>query len=325
MHDIEENNAFYFGKPAWHGLGVTLEEHIDTREAALIAYAGRHLIELELKAHLEDTDETMDIDTHKAIVRSDGELLGVVGSGYTLIQPEEAFDFFQPWLDSGLVTLEAGGSLRNGTRLWALAAIKNSEEPIVGNDTVKSYCLVYTSFDGSLAHGIGQTNVRVVCNNTLQFADQIDADSIVRFKHTKNLKSRIDNVKQDIDRRLAKHHNSVLMYRQLAEKKMERKEQELYIEDVFITKQMKEKAIEEKKPISTKTLNKVQTVQDLIDNQRGLELVPATRETAWQAYNAVTEYLTHDAGNGDDSRLNAQWFGGNRAVNSRALELALAA
>ncbi len=66
-------------------------------------------------------------------------------------------------------------------------------------------------------------------------------------------------------------------------------------------------------------------MQDLIDGQKGLELVPAARGTAWQAYNAVTDYLTHTAGRNNDNRLHGQYFGQAADVNQQALQLALAA
>jgi hypothetical protein len=41
--------------------------------------------------------------------------------------------------------------------------------------------------------------------------------------------------------------------------------------------------------------------------------------TAWAAYNAVTDYISHERGNSDDNRLNGQWFGPESA---RAIQAA---
>ena len=69
----------------------------------------------------------------------------------------------------------------------------------------------------------------------------------------------------------------------------------------------------------------MQSIIDRLDTQRGIEYVPAMRGTVWQAYNAVTEYITHDYGRSDDSRLQAQWFGATATMGKKALDLALAA
>jgi hypothetical protein len=58
----------------------------------------------------------------RAVVRADShEVLGVVGSGFTPLQNAQALAWFDPWLASGLVTLETAGSLRGGRIVWALA------------------------------------------------------------------------------------------------------------------------------------------------------------------------------------------------------------
>ena len=51
------------------------------------------------------------LTSHVAIFRSDGKEIGVVGKGYELVQPYQTLDFATPYLDTGLCTLESGGSL----------------------------------------------------------------------------------------------------------------------------------------------------------------------------------------------------------------------
>ena len=77
--------------------------------------------------------------------------------------------------------------------------------------------------------------------------------------------------------------------------------------------------------MSTVKKNQSERVVELLDTQKGLDLVPAVRRTAWQAYNAVTEYLTHEHGRSEDTRLNSQWFGASANVNRKALSMALEA
>jgi hypothetical protein len=146
-----------------------------------------------------------------------------------------------------------------------------------------------------------------------------DSNTRFSFKHTKNIRDRIDAAQATIAQTLAQFERNVEAYQSLAAKKVTRQAMTSYVRRVFIPEQ---KDLDNE--VSGKLEAKVQTVIDLLDNQRGMELVPAIRGTAWQAYNAVSEYLTHDYGHTDDSRLNAQWFGASAKDNSRALNMALA-
>ena len=60
-------------------------------------------------------------DTSAIIRQSDGAKLGEVGKVYTALQNEKAFDFFQPFVDSGEVTLETAGSLDGGKKIWRIS------------------------------------------------------------------------------------------------------------------------------------------------------------------------------------------------------------
>lgn len=319
-HEIEDNKAFFKGQPAWHGLGKVLSDAPSVKEAWEIAYP-HTLHECPIEAYILDDNSVknyLPLTTHKAIIRDDGKHLGIVGIDYKLEQPFEVMNFFQPYIESGLVELEAGGSLREGSRIWALGKIKQSEKEIVKGDTVKAYLLAATAFDGSLARLTKFCDTRVVCANTLAIA-RGERTTEWKVRHTKNMDEKMEAVQEHVSAALNAHNKSVEAYRYLASKKMERKAQVSYIVEVIAGKK-------EKKDWSAQLTTKVTTVIDLIDRQRGLEYVPAIKGTAWQAYNAVSEYVTHHAARNSDNRLNNQWFDAStQDLNQRALEVALAA
>ncbi len=47
------------------------------------------------------------------------------------------------------------------------------------------------------------------------------------------------------------------------------------------------------------------------------------RGTYWNAYNAITEHLTHAAGRTEENRLSSVWFGDSAKVNELALQTAV--
>jgi phage/plasmid-like protein (TIGR03299 family) len=313
-HQIESNYAVYAGKPAWHKLGTVLTEIKSVQEAWQHAYPFTCL-EVPIFAEIGGVKDA--ITRKKAIYRSDGKLLGVVGNDYKLLQPIEAMSSaFDPLLKSGLVSLESAGSLFGGTRLWALGSIKNAISDITPNDAIKAYFLMYTSFDGSLAHGLQFTATRVVCNNTLSAAvSAAGNDNSYRFKHTASLPRNIESAMAQVNLATKKFEATTEAYKSLVRKQMTRRQQETYISNVISDNQAADDQ-------SAKMETKVRFVIDLLDSDTNK--LPVMRGTAWQAYNAVTEFITHSQGRTDDTRLNNQWFGAASHLNDKALSLALA-
>jgi hypothetical protein len=60
----------------------------------------------------------------------------------------------------------------------------------------------------------------------------------------------------------------------------------------------------------------------LFERGRGNDL-PGVKGTLWAAYNAVTEFLAHERGKDNETRLDSMWFGGGASINQRALTTAV--
>ena len=319
-HEIEGNYAFFGSNtPAWHGLGTVLTDAPSIQEAWSMAYPFQ-LLKCPLETYVEVDGERhrADVAGHACIVRNDGKQLGIVGEGYELEQPIDVLSFFEPYIESGLVELEAGGSLKEGRRMWALGKVKQSEVDIVPGDTVKAHLLAATSFDGSMSKLIKWVDTRVVCANTLAVARR-EISTEYRIKHTKNMKSKIADAQAHVAATLENHRQATKLYKALAAKPMTHGAMVTYVRNVLAPEVLD-------KDYTPQLRTKVDLVTDLLESQRGLDLVPAARGTAWQAYNAVSDYVTHHAGRNEDNRLNNQWFdAATIGLNSRAMELALAA
>lgn len=120
-------------------------------------------------------------------------ILGVVGNRYEPVQNAEAIDFIyqvcknQNIIDPKDVIIQTAGVLGKGERIFVTAELPDYE---IAKDEMKRYILFTTSHDGSGSIQACFTNVRVVCNNTLNAALK-SCDNIMRFKHTKNVKSNL--------------------------------------------------------------------------------------------------------------------------------------
>jgi phage/plasmid-like protein (TIGR03299 family) len=308
-HELEINkegkaNMFSVKETPWHKLGVVLDSPPSIIEG--IKQAG-----LNWKVELQplQTNTGLKVE-HKAVVRSsDNSILGVVGTKYTPLQNTEAFEWFQPFIDSGLVTLETAGSLHNGRKVWVMVKIKGELE-VVKNDIVNKYILLSNSHDGSNAISAGFTPVRVVCNNTLTAANVHGKSKQLKIRHTQSAKYTLEMVRDTMN---------------LVNQSFEATaEQFQYLAKHIVTKQQ---VIDYVKLIfgdtgSTRNTNQLDRVVWLWENGQGAQL-PGVRGTAWAMYNATTEYITHESSKSVDTRLRSAWYGQNSTRNALALKEAI--
>jgi phage/plasmid-like protein (TIGR03299 family) len=324
-HEITGERAFFLKTPAWHKIGKVFENELTDEEAIEVIHP-EALDEYRLAAIDDDGNVVKELEKFKTVLRS-GDLAEIAchRMSFETMQPWEHGKFFRPYLESGDVTLEAGGILREGTRMWLLGKLNKAKAEVVKGDTIAGYLLASTGFDGSLAYNVRLTNMRVVCANTLAWALEDGAIQQVshNIRHTKNMRVKEAEVQEEIAKALSDFYKLTDTYQALAAKKMTAAKMIDYVKDVFVSPELEAKLKEENKELSTQMKGKINRVIDLIEGQSNLELVPAIRGTAWQCYNAVSEYLTHEHGRTDQSRLNGQWFGDSARVNNRAMKLAL--
>lgn len=155
-------SMFYVRVAPWHGLGICVEEALDSREA--LEQSG---LDWTVEQHPIMADYNI-IPGYKANVRqSDGKVLGVVTDRYKVVQNQEAFAFTDALLGEG-VKYETAGSLQEGRKIWLLA--KLPDKYIIEGEQIDPYLVFSSSHDGSGAIKVCMTPIRVVCQNTLNLA-----------------------------------------------------------------------------------------------------------------------------------------------------------
>lgn len=154
--------GFFTRVPAWHGLGIIVEDS-PTSEDAIVA-AG-----LDWKVKKKEIFDATgkEIKDYFANTRDrDGEVLGIVSGRYEIVQNSDAFSFTDSLIGEGL-TYESAGSLRGGKTVFLLGRMPKTT--ILGDD-VEPYVCFSNTFDGSGAIQVCCTHTRVVCMNTLNLA-----------------------------------------------------------------------------------------------------------------------------------------------------------
>jgi len=318
-HEIE--GMVYVGETPWHGLGVQLDEPPTTEEA--IRMAGLDWTVRTQRVFTELDGQMAEAPAQATVRESDGSVLGVVGPGYAPLQNAKAFEFFDPFVQAGEVSLETAGSLREGRRIWVLGKVNRDPVEVVPGDAIRNYVLLANGHDGSLAVRVGFTPIRVVCNNTLQAS--LGGGSLLKIRHTKNVAEAVERVRETIDVVDQKFRSTAEQLSELSRVGVDEPTLRRYVERVFkVGKAVKddELAPDEVEADNGSGKRIVSNVVNLFENGRGANM-PGVRGTLWGAYNAVTEYVSHERGADRERRLDQQWFGAGAAISRRALDVAV--
>lgn len=313
-HDIDETTGkaamAYVGKAPWHGLGQQVAEDatIDDIEKA----AG-----LNWRANLSPV-EYIDADgqrrsmSSRVLYRDDtNEALTIVGPDYKPFQNREILEFFQQYLAAGDMHIETAGALNGGRIVWALAKMK--ADYLLNNvDKVDGYVLLMNPHlygKGGIAK---MTEVRVVCQNTMTMALG-GRGSEVKLWHTRDFGLKRQD---DIKARLGIAHEKFALLadqaQALVNARIERQQVAELAMDLFAPTADREDI--ENAPRA------VQRIIKLWEGEaKGADL-PTAAQTAWGAFNAVTQYIDWDRGRSANARMVYSWMGGGETMKRKARE-----
>lgn len=197
------DTAWFFNKPAWHGLGeVATEKPRDAQDWLRLAKldwqvdVDKFLTMGDLERALKGAGQSLTprqvlnrareftVPDLRATVRADThDVLGVVSDEYVDWQNREVFAFLEAML--GETEPETAFSLHGGKQVGALTRIPDSIE--IGGDEVRTYIYARWRHDGNGALWVFPTPVRVVCANTDRAAIDVagggDSDVIHKIQH----------------------------------------------------------------------------------------------------------------------------------------------
>jgi phage/plasmid-like protein (TIGR03299 family) len=269
-------------EPAWHGLGTILDHEVSTSEMLRVA----HLAGWDVR--LDDIDlpgrshKNFFAVTRKNPFDGDRDVLGVVGERYKVLQNEDLFSFADNMLDGG--RWETAGSIKNGTVVFGSLALDREVvlDPNGATDKVNTYLLVHTSHDGSLAVQASVTPVRVVCQNTLNYALSGVKQSY-KIRHTSTVTGKVQAAREALGLANA--------YLDEFEKEAQTLITKEITADTFfeIIKAAYPEPDKDVKGSLTKWTNKVDTLWDIYQGDTVAQA--GIMNTAWGAYNTLTERL----------------------------------
>lgn len=329
-HELEITNGearMFATKPAWHNLGTIVDGAKTAGEAIALAKmdttAELQEIFIQGSALVDDIPVIgTKIEGKKAVVREDGNILGVVGNDYHIIQNVDCFDFMDDLIGSGHAVYETAGSLRNGSRIFMTC--KLPEAMNIGPDKIDKYLLLSSSHDGSLSLQVRWTPVRVVCQNTLSMAMR-GASNCVNIRHTRSYKDKIQQARQLLELTEVYYNNMEVEFNKLLDESMTASDFTAFSKALFPDTLTAEDGSSE---ASGQAKRRRSDIENLYINGMGHEDIAGTR---WAAFNAVTEYVDHHkvnrvrAGrNKDDVRMESTQWGSGSLLKQKAFNMLVA-
>jgi phage/plasmid-like protein (TIGR03299 family) len=307
-HELESQNGVAsfasFREPAWHGLGTVFTDEKTTSEMLEVANLNNWNVRLEdvqIPSTLTSDKSYQYVLRTNPTDKSQTDILGVVGERYVPLQNEDLFSFGDNILDGG-GRWETAGSIRGGRVVFGSLALERETvlDPNGVADVVKTYLLINTSHDGSVAIQASITPVRVVCANTLNLAlgrtkKRDGIKQSFKIRHTQTAQGKVQVARQALG--LANSYMDAFdkMAHEMISKEVSAKQ---FNEIILAAYPKPEK---DAKGSIKKWENKVNMINDIYTG----EFNGMIAGNAWGALNALTERL--------------DWYRSARGANNESL------
>lgn len=311
-HEIEMVNGkaqmAYAGAVPWHGLGT--EVPADLTPTQMLDAAGLNWNVEKVTAYATIGGKQVDIGQSALVRSSDNKILDVVSNDWNPVQNEDAFDFFNEFVAAGDMEMHTAGSLKDGQIIWGLAKVKESFELFKG-DQIDSYLLFSNFHKYGFSTDVRFTPIRVVCNNTLTLSLNSKVERMAKISHRKVFEPTA------VKEMLGIATNKLAKYKEMAQflgSKMAKDENVVeYFKRIFpLTTSNEDK--------SNDLSKNAKVALDILHTQPGAEYAEGTW---WQPFNAVTYMTDHLVGRSADTRLSSAWYGYNKTLKTKALEVAI--
>jgi phage/plasmid-like protein (TIGR03299 family) len=269
---------------------------------------------MPIPSHLSSDKEYQYVVRTNPTDKTQTDILGVVGERYHVLQNEDLFSFGDNILDGG-GRWETAGSLKGGRQVFGSLALERETvlDPNGVADVVKTYLLINTSHDGSIAIQASITPVRVVCANTLNVAlnrtkKKDGVKQSFKIRHTQTANGKVAIARQTLGLANAYMDEFDKMAHAMIAKEISAKD----FNDIILAAYPKPD--KDTKGAVKKWENKVDVINDIYTG----EYNGMISGNAWGAFNALTERLDwyRSARGGSNESILASASGFDPAINA---------
>src|SRR6187399_2583114 len=318
-----KHSFFSVKEKAWHGLGQIVQDYPTSTEALKFAGLDYEVTKEDIYTTSYNSDgQPMDftkrIKTHFATMRKDtGDVLGVVGKDYEIVQNKDAFTFFDSIVGGDGIQYETAGALGKGERIFITAKLPDYIK-VGNNDLIEQYLFLTTSHDGFGSITAAFTPIRIVCNNTLNAAFR-NCSNAIKIRHTSNAKQRLEEAHKvmGISYRLSDYLEAAFdqwSKVRITDKEVMKLIQLAMVPNKEVLKNLNDGALDE---LSTCYKNMCDSVYEYAMSSPGQQ-TETTKGTVFGAYNSVTGYFQNlrNYKNGE-AKLRSVLFGGTAQLRTQ--------
>ena len=235
---------------------------------------------------------------HSITYRADtGAALGSVGSTYKVYQNIDALKVFDRLVGEGKVEYDRIGMIDGGRKMFA--SMKMPEGfTVAGWDDIDQYLYMVTSHDGSTGVRYIPANVRLGCTNQFAYLDSMLRQAginprVLSSRHSRHIDDRINqainalNVVDVLNEQFANTAGELMQVELDVAGRTE-----FYIDAMGLkTDEKLIDKVENPFGLTTRGNNTLTRLQELEDTALGFD--DGDINSAWGAFNVVTEYLDH--------------------------------
>jgi phage/plasmid-like protein (TIGR03299 family) len=300
------DTGFFVRVPAWHGLGIVLDDYPSREEAMRLAGHDFDVVEVEAFIRLQNNllasagqptngpnGSFRKAKGFKGLVRSDTlEVLNVPNASYEVIQNSVAYEIAEILFDQGF-EFETGITL-DGGKLCALTLLLDEPFTLPGDNsvTVPFGCLRW-AHDGSGSLRCNTGTIRQVCANTTTAAEaegkRLGTD--FTFRHTKNVKDRIEEAKQVVKGARAQTAAYVKAMEALCEIEVTPEQRDLFVSEIIGDR---DGIISKSAAASTRVKNNIERERTKVLSLFMGDTIPVDHTlTGYGLFQAGTEYFDH--------------------------------
>ena len=289
----------------WHGLGTPVSD--DMTPIEMMKAANLDWTVKKVPSFVDHNGEQIPTGQQSLIRESDGKILTNVGGNWNPCQNQQAFEFFNEFVNEGDMIMDTAGSIHDGKMVFAAADVRDGFT-VFGGDEVKGYLLFSNPHQYGKCIDVKFVMTRVVCNNTLSMALTEKNQPAVRLSHRNEFDASV------VKELLGISHTRIAQFKEAAEfLGSKRYTDEAYIRflgKVFGTSSQEDKVLS----------RTAERAFEIVETQPGADFA---KGSWWNALNAVTYMADHELGRSADARATSSLFGANARKKLDALDLAV--
>ncbi len=257
----------------WENIGTTINE---TKIDDVLVEAGLDYTVIASPLFTEMNGKKIEVKSNNVIMKSTGDICGVVSDKYVPMQNKDAFDFIN-YINEDIHFVKAGE-----TKSGLVYVIGELNEMNILGDNFKTHLIFQNSHNGKYQLAMSICPLRIICQNQFNLSFK-ESNATYLIRHTKNVESRMAIASESLHK-ISDYMNSFKQKAELfAQQKVDATQVTKFLNYMF----------PEKEGMSDNTLIKLEDEKAKFLKAYNADDNQNFKGSAWGLLNGLTDYITH--------------------------------